>query len=191
MIKRSPPTKIFAFILLSLCFFLVGCKRLPPSTTFKQITLKLEDFIQDCKYGDSNYGVSTSDVNYTVNIKVYQQLSNGSYNAIATKTYSGSAPSGDIKSIFTKDIEVPTVSFKLVVTVDATDCSLCLKSFCKPNRDFNYSTMLFFWSNVGKPYWRYENLFVNGNISNQFTAIPTAYPRNPNQVPICECTIKY
>jgi hypothetical protein len=145
----------------------------------------------DCKYGDATTGVSNSDVNYTVKINVYQQLSNGSYSAYASKSYSSSAPSGDDKSVFIKDIEVPTVSFKLVITVDASDCSLCLKSYCDPKKEYNISTSQFFWANVGKPYWRYENFFVNGNISSQFVAVPIAYPRNPNQVPICGCTIKY
>lgn len=172
-------------LLLVVTVALVNCNP-PPSggTNFKDITLTVTNFMSDCKAGDINNGTGTSDVNYIATIVVtYSPNNNNTY--IPHTTYPVAAPSGPNKGTISRMITIPTNRpFKVEVTIDASECSICSLTGCPLSPQLIGGIFYYF---VNKPYWKSTWQWATYG-PNTMTLAPESMPRS---IPVtCPCHVK-
>lgn len=159
-----------------------SCPRMPPTTTTRPAILTVKDFINGCKAGNE-WGVTNSDVNYTVRVKVRPANGNNFDNSVEVFNEIFNAPPGDDKGIFIQNIKVVNGPFYLRVTLDGKDCSLCAKGGCNPINFQGYQI------NNAPPYWQTTRFFDNSSLF-EYVVVPTVGLRNPTGSQTCNCKIK-
>jgi len=84
------------------------------------------------------------------------------------------------------------MSYRISVTIDASECSICNQSGCSPMVSSLGGSAQQYWIGAGKPYWHGDFYYPNIPASNSIDVQPIAYPRYPNQNPPnqCDCIIR-
>lgn len=165
-------------------FIFVKCNPPGGNISFKNINLTVTNFISNCKAGDATNGTGINDVNYIATITVsYSPNNNNQY--IPHQTYTQSSPSGPNKGTFSKTINIPSNRpFKIEVTIDATECSICALTGC-PLIVQQINGIDYYF--VNKPFWKSTWQWATYN-PNTMSLSPQPQPRT---IPVsCPCQIK-
>lgn len=184
--------KSYLLLILGLTFFMSSCRK-PIIKERTDCKLVLRGFIRDCFYGDEVIGITTSHVNYNVQISVLEEpIGGGAMQSTWVTPTPINSPAGPDKSNFETTIRVPKQGpFLVRVTVNGTQCTASKTVFGCNSFEINRTGGIFL-VNAGKPYWLAENVFYSIPSGNVIAMQPIPWARFPNRIPAgdCSCTIK-